>query len=105
MGAGTLAEPVGRPATRVVVLRDSPDHREKKHAGSGYSGADPVTAPPLELPDRLIARDLSRIRKSVRAGMRVSTSDYFRHFDSSLRLESPRGLNQALLLSGGACDG
>ena len=66
MDARAPGESVGRPAARVVVFRDRPDSHDDQHAERKYRGVNPVTAPPLDLLDRLLAGVLLSVRGACR---------------------------------------
>src|SRR6476646_7689626 len=71
MDPRTLAEPIGRPAACVVVLRGGPDDHQENHAGSGHNGAAPEAAFALDLLDRLLACELPAGGRCVRIAVRV----------------------------------
>src|SRR5689334_1479772 len=68
---GTLAEPIGRPAARVVVLRGGPDDHQENHADSGHDGAAPEAAFALDLLGRLPAGGPPAGSRCVRIAVRV----------------------------------
>jgi len=82
MDARAPGESVGRPAARVVVFRDRPDSHDDQHAERKYRGVNPVTAPPLDLLDRLLAGVLLSVRGHGRAGIRSPLINNVRHVDS-----------------------